>query len=277
MRGAGGSEVSGDGPDRTASPEKQKTAAVPEVPPVAPAPAATYLYPHWPWWLPMRWLRTSFGEVVIRPLTWLLARPKVVNSASGKIASEEPMLIIANHVTAFDAALLLYALPGRVRRRVAIAMSGEMLEDFRHFRNPYPGPKYGCFNLFGPLSYLLVTAFYNVFPLPRQRDFQPSFSHAGEAMDRGFSVMVFPEGARSPEGKIARFRPGIGLLVKQSGVPVLPMTLRGLGELKTRQLSWFRSGMIEVAVGQPIRFSVLETEANITARLQGEVEKLLTT
>jgi hypothetical protein len=33
--------------------------------------------------------------------------------------------------------------------------------------------------------------------------------------------------------------------------------------------------MIEVAVGQPIRFSVLETEANITARLQAEVEKLM--
>jgi long-chain acyl-CoA synthetase len=58
-------------------------------------------------------------------------------------------------------------------------------------------------------------------------------------------------------------------------VPVLPMALRGLGELKTQQLSWFRSGMIEVVVGQPIRFSVLETEANITARLQAEVEKLL--
>jgi long-chain acyl-CoA synthetase len=225
--------------------------------------------------LPMRWLRAGFGEAVIRPLTWLLAKPKVVHTAPEKMASGEPMLIVANHVTAFDAALLLYALPGKVRRRVAVAMSGEMLEDFRHFRNPYPGPKYGRFDLFGPLSYLLVTAFYNVFPLPRQRDFQPSFSHAGEAMDRGFSVMVFPEGARSPEGKIARFRPGIGLLVKQSGVPVLPMAMRGLGELKTKQLSWFRSGMIEVVVGQPIRFSVLETEANITARLQGEVEKLL--
>ena len=242
---------------------------------VLPAPKATYLYPHWPWWLPMRWLRAAFGETVIRPLTRLLAKPKVIIYAPGKMESDEPMLIVANHVTAFDAALLLYALPGKLRRRVAVAMSGEMLEDFRHFQNPFPGPKYGRFFLFGPAAYWLVTAFYNVFPLPRQRDFQPSFSHAGEAMDRGFSVMVFPEGARSPEGKIAKFRPGIGLLVKQSGVPVLPMALRGLGELKTRQLSWFRSGMIEVVVGEPIRFSVLETEANITARLQDEVEKLM--
>jgi long-chain acyl-CoA synthetase len=267
--------VSHEGLEGTVEAERQEQAAVPQMPHVMPAPAATYLYPHWPWWLPMRWLRAGFGEAVIRPLTRLLAKPKVVHTAPEKMASGEPMLIVANHVTAFDTALLLYALPGKVRRRVAVAMSGEMLEDFRHFRNPYPGPKYGRFNLFGPLSYLLVTAFYNVFPLPRQRDFQPSFSHAGEAMDRGFSVMVFPEGARSSEGKIARFRPGIGLLVKQSSVSVLPMALRGLGELKTQQLSWFRSGMIEVVVGQPVQFSVLETEANITARLQAEVEKLL--
>ena len=70
--------------------------------------------------------------------------------------------------------------------------------------------------LFGPLAYLLVTALYNVFPLPRRRDFQRSFAHAGEALDRGFNVLVFPEGTRSDAGELARFRPGIGLLAKQS-------------------------------------------------------------
>jgi len=240
----------------------------------APIPAATYLYPHWPWWLPMRWLRSAFGEAVIHPLTWLLAKP-AVSGVVNEADTGEPMLIVANHVSAYDAALLLYALPGSMRRRVAIAMSGEMLEDFRHFRIPDAGPKYGHFNLFGPASYFLVTAFFNVFPLPRLRDFQASFAHTGEALDRGFNVLVFPEGARSPEGKIAKFRPGIGLLAKQSGAPVLPMALRGLGELKEKRLGWFRSGRIEVRVGTPIRFSLLESEAAITARLQTEVEKLL--
>jgi long-chain acyl-CoA synthetase len=158
---------------------------------------------------------------------------------------------------------------------MAVAMSGEMLEDFRHFRNPDHGPHYGHFNLLGPFNYFMATLLFNVFPLPRLRDFQQSFAHAGEALDRGFNVLVFPEGARSPEGNLARFRPGIGLLVKQSGVPVLPMALRGLGELKTQRLNWFRSGKIELVVGQPIRFSPLDSEAVITARLQSEVEKLL--
>jgi long-chain acyl-CoA synthetase len=125
------------------------------------------------------------------------------------------------------------------------------------------------------LFYFLVTALFNVFPLPRQRDFQRSFSHAGEALDKGLNVMVFPEGARSMEGQMAKFRPGIGLLVKQSGVPVLPMAMRGLGELKSRGGAWFRSGEVEICVGGPIRFGPLDSEAAITARLQDAVEKLL--
>ena len=87
--------------------------------------------------------------------------------------------------------------------------------------------------------------------------------------------MVFPEGARSPEGTLARFRPGIGLLAKQCGAAVLPVAIRGLGELKTREKRWFRSGAIEVRVGEPIRFSPMESEAAITTRLQAEVERLM--
>ena len=185
------------------------------------------------------------------------------------------MLIVANHVTTFDAPFLQFALPGPMRRRMAVAMSGEMLNDYRRFRNPEPLHPTGRFFLPGPLFYLLVTALFNVFPLPRQRDFQPSFAHAGEALDRGLNVLVFPEGTRSAEGELARFRPGIGLLVKQSGAPVLPMAIRGLGELKTRSRRWFRSGAVEVRVGQPIRFSPAESESAITARLHAEVEALL--
>jgi long-chain acyl-CoA synthetase len=234
---------------------------------------SSYIYPTWPWLMPFRWLRAAFVEAAMRPLVWLLANPSVV--APHSPTADAPMLIVANHVTEYDGALLEYALPGPIRRRIAIAMSGEMLDGFRHFRNPEHGPAYGRFDLFGPVKYLLVTALFNVYPLARQKDFQPSFAHAGKALDRGFNVMIFPEGTRSAEGQLARFRPGIGLLARQSGVPVLPMAIRGLGELKTRQKGWFRSGSIEVRMGKPIRFSPEETEAEITARLHDEVGNLL--
>jgi len=73
----------------------------------------------------------------------------------------------------------------------------------------------------------------------------------------------------------AAFWARIGLLVKQSGAPVLPMAIRGLGELKTGQRGWFRSGSVEVRVGRPLCFSPLESAAQITARLHAEVERLL--
>jgi long-chain acyl-CoA synthetase len=186
------------------------------------------------------------------------------------------MLIIANHVSTFDGPLVEYALPGRVRRRIAVAMAGDMLADYRHFRNPErPAGRKSYFFLPGPLIYWLLTELFNVFPLPRRRNFQQSFAHAGAAMDRGYNVLVFPEGTRSAEGTLARFRGGIGLLAKQSGARVLPVALCGLGELKAGNQRWFRSGKIEVRVGQPVRFAPEETEAAITARLHAEVEKLL--
>jgi long-chain acyl-CoA synthetase len=185
------------------------------------------------------------------------------------------MLIVCNHVTAFDGPLVDYALPGRMRRRVATMMAGEMLEDYRHFRNPDRRPGTRGFMLLGPAAYFLVTAFYNVFPLPRHRDFQRSFAHAGAALDRGYNVLVFPEGARSASGELARFRPGIGLLVKQSHTAVLPVAIRGLGELKAHGRGWFRSGTIELRVGEPVRFGAEASEATIAERLHAEVERLL--
>jgi len=245
----------------------------------APAPArARYWYPTWPWWKPVEWIRWAFIELVLRPFVQFLTKPRVIYSgqALAQISSggNGPLLIIANHITSYDTPLMQYALPGRVRRNIAVAMSGDMLEDFRHWRNPWRGPEKRFF-VFGPPSWFLVTALFNVFPISKQRDFQSSFAHAGKALDRGYNVMVFPEGALSADGRMVRFRPGIGLLVKQSGVPVLPMALRGLGELKVRGHGWFRSGTIEIIVGEPIHFPYDATESTITARLQEEVEKLL--
>ena len=239
----------------------------------AARPAEKYVYPHWPWWAPVRWLRIAFVEALMRPLVWLLSNPTVVRPAV--VDGREPMLIVANHVTSVDAPLLEYALPAGIRHRIAVAMSGDMLEDYRHFRDADRLKAEAKFFLPGPLFYFLVTALFNVFPLPKQRDFQRSFSHAGEALDHGMHVMLFPEGIRSAEGTLARFRPGIGLLVKQSSAPVLPMALRGLGQLKSAGRGWFRSGTVEVRVGEPMRFSPTESETAITEQLHRAVERLL--
>jgi long-chain acyl-CoA synthetase len=226
-------------------------------------------YPRWPWRWPIRAIRTAFVALVMRPLVWLLAAPRVVREPEE--LPHGPVLVIANHVTAYDGALVLYALPVRLRRRMAIAMSAEMLLDLRRGRNQRSALR----NLLAPVGYWLVTALFNVFPLPRQRGFQRSFSHAGEAMDRGYSVMIFPEGTRSADGKMHAFRAGIGLLAQQSRVPVVPVALIGLGEMRARRARWYRSGRLEVRVGKAFRIEEGTEPAQLTARLEERVRQLL--
>jgi long-chain acyl-CoA synthetase len=204
----------------------------------------------------------------MRPLIWLLAAPRVVRGTAELPVG--PVLVIANHVTAYDGALILYALPARLRQRVAIAMSAEVLLDLRKGRNQ----KSTLRNLLAPVGYWLVTALFNVFPLPRLRGFRKSFSHAGEAMDRDYSVMIFPEGTRSSDGELQPFRPGIGLLAQQSRVPVVPVALIGLGEMRTGKTRWFRSGQLEVHVGDAVAVEEGAEPAQLTARLEENVRRL---
>jgi long-chain acyl-CoA synthetase len=227
-----------------------------------------HVYPDWPWSWPVRAIRSVFLELVMRPLIWLLAAPRVMRAK--RELPLAPVLVIANHVTAYDGALILYALPTRLRRRVAIAMSGEVLMDLRQGRNQQSAVR----NLLAPAAYWLVTALFNVFPLPRQRGFQKSFTHAGQAMDRGYSVMIFPEGTRSPDGKLHRFRAGIGLLAQQSRVPVVPVALIGLGEMRAGKTRWFRSGHLEVRVGEAIPFEEGLEPSQWTAKLEESVRRL---
>jgi long-chain acyl-CoA synthetase len=203
-----------------------------------------HYYPRWPWNPLQQAIRSAFLEAIAMPLVRLLAKPVVTTAA--RQWPRSPMLIVANHITSYDAAFVLFALPGRVRRKVAIAMSGEMLMDFRRGRNQ----GYWFLNLVAPIAYFLMTALFNVFPLPQLGGFRESFRHAGEAVDRGYSVLVFPEGRRSDDGTPQPFKTGAGLLWQQLRVPALPVYLSGLGELKAHGGRWFRSGKIGVRVGE---------------------------
>jgi long-chain acyl-CoA synthetase len=250
--------------------------------------AEAHVYPHWPWSWPVWAMRVVFIELVMRPLVWLLAAPRVTygpgaraalaglqtereERGAAKSGQPSPMILIANHVTEYDGALILYALPPRLRHHVAVAMSGEMLLDFRNARN-----QSNVFeNLFGPVAYLLITALFNVFPLPRARGFRRSFAHAGEAMDRGYSILIFPEGTRSKDGKLGHFRPGIGLLAEESRAPIVPIGLAGLYEL-TATRHWFRSGKLEVRIGAPFPAAGDDTDpAQLTVALERVIRGLL--
>ncbi len=228
-----------------------------------------FRYPRWPWSRPMQALRVAFVEAIVRPLVWLLAKPRVELPAEP--LSTRPMLLIANHVTWFDIGLILYALPPHLRRRLAVATAGEMLEDWRHARNQ--GSWWA--NALAPIQYGLVTALLNAFPLPRQAGFRRSFAHAGEALDRGFHVLIFPEGRRSRTGELQTFRAGIGLLAQASDAAVLPIALRGMRAASASRRAWFHGGRLGIRIGQPIRPTPGTGPETIARTLHAELSRLL--
>jgi long-chain acyl-CoA synthetase len=227
-----------------------------------------HVYPHWPWIRAIQAARGVFLEHVAIPLLRFLAKPRVRSTAANLPSA--PMLIVSNHVTSYDVPFILYALPPRIRKRVAVAMSGEMILDWRYARNQ----GHWFLNWVAPLQYLVVTALFNIFPLPQYSGFRRSFAHAGDALDHGYHVLVFPEGKRSPDGALQPFKSGAGLLWKELGVSALPVYLQGLGQIKATHERWFRAGNILVSVGEPLRLEAGNTPQELTERLRNGISSL---
>jgi len=229
-------------------------------------PAATFHYPRWPLSWFVRAIRVVVLNCVARPAMLLLAWPRVRGRENLR-GTRGPVLVVANHVTYLDPAYVLEALPGRLRRRLAVAMDGERLESMR---NPPHGTPFFV-GLFARLQYFLVVLLFNVFPLPRLSGFRKSFAFAGELIDRGWSVLVFPEGELTRDGGIEPFRAGIGLLAVRLGVPVVTIRIEGLFELKAAGKRRARPGQIKVSIGAPVHFRGGESAEDIARDLERRV------
>ncbi len=203
------------------------------------AHAPLYHYPRWAQSWPVRIFRALVFNLLARPAMLFLGWPRISGRENVR-GVNGPVLVIANHTAFLDPAYVLEALPGRFRRKLAVAMDGELLESMR---NPPQGT--GFVKAFADrVSYWLVVSVYNVFPLPLHAGFRRSFAFAGDLIDRGWSVLIFPEGRITRDGRLSPFRNGIGLLATQLRVPVIPMHLRGLFELKAAGRKWARPGQI---------------------------------
>ena len=164
----------------------------------------------------------------------------------------------------------MFAMPARYRNRLAIAMQGEMLTAMR---KP-PGNMNVFQHAIEVISYWLVTALFDVFPLPQRSGFRESFAFAGESVDRGYSVLIFPEGRRTNDGEMSQFRVGIGILGQTLRIPIVPMRIDGLFPLKQEDRSFARRGEIKVIVGSPAEFQDGTSEEAIARNLEELVKAL---
>ncbi len=232
-------------------------------------PGVAYHYPRWVLRWPVTWLRFLAHYLLMRPAIMLLGWPRIEGREHLRGVTG-PLLVVANHIGDVDPGFILTALPARFRHRLAIATGGEALEALRS-----PAAERAFFlKIYDRMQWTLGVSLLNLFPLPREAGFRRSFAYAGEAVDRGYSVLVFPEGRHTTDGNMLPFRSGIGLLAENLGIPVLPMRIDGLFEVKQAGRKFAAPGKIRVKIGEPIKFSPGTDPTQIAEELREAVRKL---
>jgi long-chain acyl-CoA synthetase len=231
-----------------------------------------YPYPEWARWRFVRGIRILLFYTIILPITRLMSRMSV-EGRNHLDSLSEPVLFVANHVTVADHALVLAGLPARLRHHLAIAMEGELLRNWLH---PPVGTNLPT-RLRWLAQYVLVNLFFHVFPLPKQSGFRQSFAYAGDCVDRAESLLVFPEGTRAPRGqmRMSSFKAGIGVLAQALSIPVVPVIVDGLYELKRRKQYFAPTGMVRVIFGEPVIFGSDADPMKIAQELERRVVSLL--
>jgi long-chain acyl-CoA synthetase len=166
-----------------------------------------------------------------------------------------PALLIANHTSHLDGPTVLAALPPGWRRRTAVAAAAD------YFFRSTP---------LGTFASLALGAF----PFHREGAISASLSHCGDLIDEGYSILIFPEGTRSPDGHLLPFKPGIGLLARELGVPVVPVHLTGLEGILPKGRTWPQPGPVVVRIGEAVHVPRTLSNAEATDILEAAVRRL---
>ncbi|WP_328829208.1 lysophospholipid acyltransferase family protein [Nocardioides acrostichi] len=172
---------------------------------------------------------------------------------------EGPVIFAANHASHLDTPLILLSLPDEWRRRTAVAAAADYFFDT-------------WWRAVG--SSLL----FNTFPIDRHGGAMATTP--GEVLDQGWSLVIFPEGTRSTDGWMSRFKMGAAFLSHTYDVPVVPVAHRGTFAAMPRGAGWplkdaGRRRQLTVRFGEPIRPREGESVRDYAPRIRDAVAALL--
>ena len=191
-------------------------------------------------------------------LAWLFLIYRVRVTGLERIRGlKGPALFTPNHCLHNDVGIILTRFPLAWRWHLSVAAAADDI-----FGNSIRG--------FGS------ALFGNAFPLAREGAIRRSLELLGARLDRGFSVLIFPEGKLTVGGPTQPFKSGTGLVAVEGATPVVPM------KLKVTRMSRFDArtpghpwrGEVELVFGEPIHFAWDTEHAVATQRLEAAVEAL---
>jgi long-chain acyl-CoA synthetase len=135
------------------------------------------------------------------------------------------------------------------------------------------GDYHGVNRILRRLSYEYATLLFNIFPLPQSQGFSRSLAYMGKLVDGGYNILLFPEGGHSRDGQMLAFQPGLGTMVRELGIPVVPVYINGTFQVLPHDASFPKQGRVTVTFGKPLHFRN-EEPAEIVEKTRIAVEQL---
>jgi long-chain acyl-CoA synthetase len=106
------------------------------------------------------------------------------------------------------------------------------------------------------LNYYLACFYFNTFPIPqREAGARHTLKYIGEVTGSGMSILLFPEGVRSPTGQLKPFRGGIGMIGARLHLPIVPVRIEGVDRVLHPSWKMARPGPCSVTFGTPIHLT----------------------
>jgi len=224
-----------------------------------------------PYWRPVCFVRTIF-QYILYPFISVLYKRKVYGEENLKNL-KTPFVLAVNHSSNMDTFAILYSLPLKLRQRITVMMSIEY--HFNHFfyhKGSWPRRFIEAAGF-----YLLVNLAINACPLSRTHGFKQIMENIGGLLNKGWSVLIYPEGRVTTDGKIKKFESGVGIIASDMKVPVVPARIYGLfdmlhhGILPVGHLpKW---PLVAVKFGKPLTFRD-ENYREITEKIEKAVRSL---
>jgi len=107
--------------------------------------------------------------------------------------------------------------------------------------------------LFKKFLFRLLIERLGAFPLKRDRIDRSAYEKAISLLQEGRVLALFPEGTRGRRGKLGYFKKGVSRIALKTGVPIVPVIIRGTDEALPKGRKMIKLARIEVRVGKPLR------------------------